>query len=354
MDGQSLQDLVWLDNPLRRWLLALAVGLGAFLALSLLRTFAARKLAAFARGTATRVDDLLAELVGQARGPFLAVLSLFIGSSILALPDDARRWIRTATIVVVLFQAGIWASRLLAGLLDLRFGDQDGQTASGRAATRILTFVGNLVVWAVVVLVALDNLGVNVTALVAGLGIGGVAVALATQNILGDLFASFSIVLDKPFEAGDFIVLDGLMGHVEQIGIKTTRVRALSGEQIVFSNADLLRSRIRNFKTLKERRMLFSVGVVYRTPPEKLEKISGWLREIVEAQQPVRFDRAHFVRFDDSALIFEVVYFVLDPDHKRSLDIQQAINLAVVRRFAAEGVDLAYPTRTVFVHQAKD
>ena len=183
----------------------------------------------------------------------------------------------------------------------------------------------------------------------AGLGIGGVAIALATQSILGDLFASLSIVLDRPFVVGDFIVVGDLMGTVEHVGLKTTRVRSLSGEQLVFSNADLLGSRIRNFKRMAERRIVFAVGVTYQTPAAKLDQIAGVLREIATAAPGVRFDRAHLRSFDDSAITFEVVYYVLDPDYNRYMDTQQRINLAIFRQFEAEGIEFAYPTRTVFV-----
>jgi small-conductance mechanosensitive channel len=199
------------------------------------------------------------------------------------------------------------------------------------------------------VLLALDNMGVNITGLVAGLGIGGIAVALALQNILGDLFASLSIILDKPFVIGDFIVVDQLMGTVEHVGLKTTRIRSLSGEQVIFSNAGLLQSRIRNFKRMAERRVVFTVGVTYQTPYEKLARISALLREAVELQQGVRFDRAHFKEYGDFALVYEIVYFVTSPDYNKYMDIQQAINFEIYRRFQQEGLEFAYPTQTLFV-----
>jgi small-conductance mechanosensitive channel len=190
---------------------------------------------------------------------------------------------------------------------------------------------------------------VNITALVTGLGVGGVAVALATQNILGDLFASVSILIDKPFIQGDFISIDDYMGTVEQIGVKTTRVRALGGEQIVFANSDLLKSRLRNYKTLRERRVVFRIGVVYETPTDQAAALPALLRTVVERQTGIRFDRAHFASFDAQALMFEVVYFVLDGNYGRYMDIQQAINLDLHRELGAKGVALAYPARMVQV-----
>jgi len=208
-----------------------------------------------------------------------------------------------------------------------------------------------LILWSVIVLMALENVGIDITALVAGLGVGGIAVALAVQNILGDLFASLSIVLDKPFVIGDFIIIGDYMGTVEHIGLKTTRIRSLSGEQLVFANNDLLQSRIRNFKRMYERRVVFNLGVVYQTPHEKLQKIPQIVREIIEQQHPVRFDRAHFKSFGDFSLNFEVVYWVQNPDYTVYMDIQQAINLEIYRRFAEEGIEFAYPTQSIFVEK---
>jgi small-conductance mechanosensitive channel len=203
--------------------------------------------------------------------------------------------------------------------------------------------------WAVLLLMILDNLGFNITTLVASLGIGGIAVALAVQNILGDIFASLSIAMDKPFVIGDFIIVGEQLGTVEYIGLKTTRIRSLSGEQIVFSNNDLLNSRIRNFKRMYERRVLFGFGVVYQTSHEQLKKIPVMVREIIEGLENTRFDRAHFKEYGDSSLNFEVVYYVRSPDYNVYMDIQQDINLALFEQFTKAGIDFAYPTRTLYI-----
>ncbi|HEV7226556.1 MAG TPA: mechanosensitive ion channel family protein, partial [Pirellulales bacterium] len=190
------------------------------------------------------------------------------------------------------------------------------------------------------------------SALVAGLGVGGIAIALAAQNVLGDLFASLSIVLDRPFILGDFIAVGDFSGAVEHIGLKTTRLRSLSGEQLVFSNADLLQSRIRNYKRMYERRIQFTFGVAYGTSRDQLTAIPGMIREAIAAHEKTRFDRAHFKSFGDSALIFEAVYYVLSPDYNLYMDIQQAINLTLLQGFAAAGIDFAFPTQTIYVHKA--
>jgi len=186
------------------------------------------------------------------------------------------------------------------------------------------------------------------------LGVGGIAVALAVQNILGDLFASLSIVLDKPFVIGDFIVVDTFVGTVEHIGLKTTRLRSLSGEQVIFSNTDLLGSRIRNYKRMYERRVVFTLGLVYQTPMEKVESVGKILQEIIELEPQARFDRAHFKEFGDSALVYEIVYFIKTSDFNAYMDAQQRINLAIMQRFEEQGISFAYPTRTVYMFNKTD
>jgi small-conductance mechanosensitive channel len=203
--------------------------------------------------------------------------------------------------------------------------------------------------WTILLLAMLSNLGVNITAFVASLGVGGIAVALAVQNILGDLFASLSIAVDKPFEVGDFIVSEGIVGTVENVGLKTTRVRALSGEQIVTSNAEILKRTVQNFKRMLERRIVFKFGVTYGTTPEQAAAIGGIVKNIIQANQKLRFDRAHLLAFGESSIDYEVVYIVLDPDYNLYMDFQQQIYLQLMRELKTLGVAFAFPTRTVHV-----
>jgi small-conductance mechanosensitive channel len=232
------------------------------------------------------------------------------------------------------------------------YREQEGMDGGRKTTLSALTFLGRLALFSLLLLLALENLGIDITALLAGIGIGAVAIGLALQNILSDLFASLSIVLDKPFEIGDFVIVDDLMGTVENVGLRTTRVRALSGEQLVFSNNDLIQSRIRNYGRLRERRVVFHVGVTYDTPSEKLREIPELVREIVEARDRVRFDRSHFQGFGDFSLNFETVYWVLEPDYALYMDVQQEINLALVDAFAERAIEFAYPTQTILVHRA--
>jgi small-conductance mechanosensitive channel len=295
-------------------------------------------------------DGAIVAIARTTKGLILLLLSIYVGSLLLSLGPNVRLWMRSTGTILLLIQVGIWGNALLNHWIEY-YSAQNGETnAAGVGTARLLTFLGRIVLYSVVLLLILDNIpGVQITALVASLGVGGIAVALAVQNILGDLFASLSIALDKPFVIGDFIIVGSEMGTVESVGLKTTRVRSLSGEQLVFSNADLLNSRIRNFKRMQERRIVFEVGVAYETEATQLRAIPAMLRAAVEEQELTRFDRAHLIRFDSSALTFEVVYFVLSPDFNVYADIQQAINLTLIDRFRAEGVVIAYPTQQIYL-----
>jgi small-conductance mechanosensitive channel len=348
----TILDYVFYANPVRAWLLALLVAGAAFAGLQIARGLLLRQLQRLARRTRNAVDDVLADALRATRVWFLVLVSLWAGSLLLVLPETIREVASTVAVLVILVQMGIWGATAVASYVRSYSAVKIEEDAASVTTMRALGFLATVALWSVIVLVGLDNLGIDITALVAGLGVGGVAVALAVQSILGDLFASLSIVLDKPFVYGDFIVVGDLMGTVEHVGLKTTRVRSLSGEQLVFSNSDLLGSRIRNFKRMQERRVLFSLGVVYQTPRRMLERIPEMIREAVEAQPDTRFDRAHFKAFGASSLDFEVVYYVGSPDFNLYMDRQQAINLEIVRRFEEDGIEFAYPTQTLFVQGA--
>jgi small-conductance mechanosensitive channel len=257
--------------------------------------------------------------------------------------------LRALIVLAAITQVALWASAVVDHLLkrqQRRMGSEDANLATAMGALR---FGARVAVWAAALLIALDTLGVDITTLIAGLGVGGIAVALAVQNVLGDLFASASIVLDKPFVIGDFIVMGQSMGVVEHVGLKTTRLRALSGEELVIANSDLLASRIQNFKRMRERRVAFDIGVVYGTSAKSLRAIPDLIRAAVESQENARFDRSHFKSFGDSALIFETVYFMTVPDHLAYMDTQQAINLALYETFESQGIEFAFPTQTLFL-----
>jgi len=336
-------------NSLAQWAVSLLVMVLTLVGLLIIRNIIVTRLKSLATRTKTQIDDVILNLLRSTRFIVLLVLAVYIGSLFLTLPEKLTEILKIIVVLTLIFQAALWGNSFINWWVENYKKRKMEKDPAEATAIGALGFVSKLSLWALVGLLALDNMGVDITGLIAGLGITGIAVALALQNILGDLFASLSIVLDKPFVIGDFIIVDNFLGTVEHVGLKTTRVRSLYGEQLVFSNSDLLNSRIRNYKRMYERRVVFTIGVTYQTPAEKLEKIPRIIREAIEAQENARFDRAHFKEFGDFSLNYEIVYYVTQPDYIVYMDIQQAINLILVRKFEEEGIEFAYPTQTLFV-----
>jgi small-conductance mechanosensitive channel len=341
------------NNTAEHWLTALLAATAFLIVLYLLRGVVLLRLRRMAGNTQTLIDDFLVEVLSVTRFLLAGAASLYIASLFLELPPSMEKVVDRTVIGLMLLQCGFWTTRALDFWLRHRFSQGDADEMGAREMTRsLLSFLGRMTLWALALLLILDNLGLNVTALIASLGIGGIAVALAAQNILGDLFASLSIAIDKPFVIGDFIIVDDLMGTVEHVGLKTSRIRSLGGEQIIFSNNDLLKSRIRNYKRMQERRVVFAMGVTYDTDVAQLELIPGMIRQAIEAQPAARFDRAHFKGFGAFSLDFEAVYFVREADYNVYMDAQQAINLQLVREFAAHSIGFALPTQTLHIASA--
>jgi len=280
---------------------------------------------------------------------FLLMVAVFIGAQFVAIPPKADRLVDHLTMVVVIAQVAFWVSRAIRHWLARQVAAKQHTDAEAATTVSVLGFFAQLALWSLVVLLALENLGFNITTLLAGLGIGGVAMALAAQGILGDIFASVTIALDKPFAIGDFIAIDNVMGTVEHVGLKTTRLRSVSGEQIVVANTDLLKARLRNFKRLSERRVEFTLGVALDTPPAQLTLIPAFMRKAIEAQPGTRFDRAHFKKYGEAALIFEAAFYFSNPDYNRYMDVQQAINLDIYGRLQQAGIRLAGQTPTAVI-----
>jgi small-conductance mechanosensitive channel len=295
--------------------------------------------------TSTVIDDILIDGFDRSVLPILYAAAFYFAFYHLDLSKGADRFLAGAFKAVLIFQA----VRLLLDITSffIRNSWIKSESAGSFASKSILTIL-KVLIWGVAILFLLDNLGFDVNAVVAGLGIGGVAVALAAQTILGDLFNYFVIVFDQPFVDGDFIVVDEFMGEIEKIGIKSTRIRSLGGDLLIVSNSNLMASRIRNFKRMEKRRIVFTFGVVYQTPPDKLERIPGMVRQIIEGISKTKFDRSHFKAYGDSSLDFETVYFVLDRDYNIYMDIQHAVNIAIMKLFLDEGIGFAYPTRTLY------
>ena len=335
-------------NSLAAWLIFFLLTISLYFLINAVFKFILRRLEYFSYKTETDVDDYFVGLLKSVSRLFILVVAIYFTSLSLSLSEEVVSFIDRFALIALLLQLGIWGSKV-ASILAIKLVRARNIGPTSSSVISLLTLVGRVIVWSIVFLLVLENLGVDVTALVAGLGVGGIAVALAVQNVLSDLLSSLSIILDKPFEVGDFIIVDDLMGTVDQIGVKTTRVRALSGEQLVFSNSDLLSSRIKNYKRMDERRIVFSIGVTYQTPHEKLQRVPAIIKSAIDSQKNVRFERAHFKIFGDSALIYEIVYYVLNPEYLTYIDSQQDINLILFKEFEKEGIEFAYPTQTLHV-----
>jgi small-conductance mechanosensitive channel len=298
--------------------------------------------------TDTVWDDLLVRLLDKSVLPLLNVLALYAASHYLTLPERVNRYFNMAMAVLVTF----FVIRLLVAAIQQSLNaylDKQENAEEKKKQVRSFMVIVKILIWLIGILFLFDNLGFDITAVITGLGIGGIAIALAAQTILGDLFSYFVIFFDRPFEIGDFVVVDDKRGTVEYIGLKTTRIRSLTGEQLVISNTNLTNSRLHNFKLLERRRIVMNLSVTYGTPSEKLQRIPGMIRQIIEAVPQTTFDRAHFATYGPYSLQFEVVYFIETQDYMVYMDAQQTINLAIYDAFAAEGISFAYPTQQILL-----
>jgi small-conductance mechanosensitive channel len=293
--------------------------------------------------------EVITLLVSRTSKLFLFTLAIWLAFTQLSFPGPVERIERIAIVLTFWFQIGLWGMAAVRFAIDKRARKGSGMDPGLASSIDIIVFIAGLAIWAMAFLLALDNLGVQIKPLLAGLGIGGIAVALAVQTVLGDLLASMSIALDKPFAVGDALQVDDLNGTVEHIGVKSTRLRSLSGEQIIISNSDLLSSRVRNYGRMNERRVVFGTSVTYETPIEQLERIPALIREIVESQPDTRFDRSHFAKHAAASIDYETVYYVLSADYNKYMDIQQTINLQLHRELQQRGVEFAYPTQKLYV-----
>ena len=339
---------VFLGNPLGDWMVALVAAAVVAAGLDAVKAILLRRLSAFVARNPDdpRVAGALVAALSRTRLAVLVLVGLYAGASLLVLPERAQLVLSRVAIAAVLVQCAIWGDHAvrawLAGTRARQAEDPDRVTSSAAIA-----FLLRVALWAIVGLMILDNLGVNITTLVASLGIGGIAIALAVQSILGDLFASLSIVLDKPFVVGDFIIVDTMLGTVEKIGLKTTRVRSLGGEQIVFSNNDLLKSRIQNLRRMEARRVVFRFDVTYATPEAVLRELPALVESIVTDQPQTRFDRAHLQSLAAPGYTFETVYYVDSADYRVFMDTQQEIYLRIVAMLEERDVRLALPAQAI-------
>ena len=345
-----VQQTTFLGIPLWSLLLALAASVATYVVIQIVLGLLTRRASSWAAQSSNSTAQTMADVVAGTSRFLVLMVALLVGASLLDLPGRWESRLSQLWFVAVALQMGLWGMRAI-GLGVRRYVDRHssaGMTQVSASAT-LLSWGLRTLLWSVVMLAILSNVGVNITAFVASLGVGGIAVALAMQNILGDLFASLAIAVDKPFEVGDFIAVGDITGTVQVIGLKTTRIRSLQGEQVVMSNTDLLKHTISNYRMMETRRIVFGFGVTFDATPEQAEAVPQVVRKIIEGLPQLKFDRAHFKAYGASALEYEVVYIVQDPAYGVYMDMQQAINLAMMREFKTLGVEFAFPTRTVHI-----
>ncbi|ELR70553.1 Potassium efflux system KefA protein [Fulvivirga imtechensis AK7] len=336
------------NNTVQDYLIVIG---GILVALSIMRLFKGiviTRLKKWAASTANHVDDYVITTIDKFIIPAVYAWIVYFGLSYLTLHPRVQDILSVAITVMVTFLVIRFVSSTILQLLRHYVRRQENGEEKVKQLGGVILII-NVFIWVMGLLFFFDNMGYDITAVIAGLGIGGIAIALAAQNILGDLFNYFVIFFDRPFEVGDFLIIDDKLGVVEYIGIKTTRIKSLSGEQLVFSNSDLTGSRIHNYKRMQRRRVLFNIGVTYQTSYENLKRIPGVLKSAVEDQENVEFDRAHFKAYGNSSLDFEIVYYVLSSDYNIYMDIQQAINFRIFEEFKKMDVEIAYPTRTLYL-----
>ncbi len=345
-------DSVWntliLNNTLRDWIIAFIMAILGIVVIRLLQMVFVKKIKTFAAKTKTTIDDFIIGLLQSSGVPLLYIFAVYGGLQYLTLSAQVRSISHVAMMLVTTFFL-LRALTSFARYLFIKALSRHEKNEHREKQSRGILLIIQVIIWMGGFLFLIDNLGYDITTLIAGLGIGGIAIALASQAILGDLFSYLVIFFDKPFEVGDFIIFDDKMGTVEYIGIKTTRIRTLSGEQLICANADLTNSRVHNYKRMEERRVVFGFGVTYNTSADKLKAIPAVIKKIIEAMEDIRFDRAHLKSFGESSLDFEVVYFIHTADYNKYMDIQQAINVRLFETFEERQIEFAFPTQTIFV-----
>lgn len=350
---QESLSATYFNNSVQDYLIALGIILVGLTVVRIFKSIFLQKIKKWTSRSQTQFDDFIVKVLEKFILPALYFIVIYIGIHYLTLTERVSKILGVAITVIVTFFVLRFISSVILLLLQNNVRKQERGEEKVKQIGGLMIII-NIVIWIIGLIFLFDNMGYDVTAVVTGLGIGGIAVALAAQNILGDLFNYFVIFFDKPFEVGDFIIIDDKMGVVDYIGIKTTRVKSLSGEQLIFSNSDLTNSRIHNYKRMERRRVVFKIGVEYQTSMENLKNIPQILRTAVENQEKIQFDRAHLAAYGDFSINYEVVYYVLSSDFNVYMDIQQNINLYIFEEFEKAKIQFAYPTQTLFVNQMKN
>jgi small-conductance mechanosensitive channel len=345
-------DKILFGNPFGDWAIGVGIIVLSFSLIKILKGPVMKKLEQWARETTMTFDDFLVMATEKTVIPFLYFAAIFGAFDYLTFNTRTTNIIHVAKLfIITYFILRLLNSAIQYSIFSFLEKQENSDVKKKQARSLIIILKG--VVWILGIVFLINNLGYNVTTIITGLGIGGIAVALAAQAVLGDFFSYFVIFFDRPFEIGDFIIVDDkIIGAIEYIGVKTTRIRAISGEQIVCSNKDLTDSRVHNYKKMMRRRVVFSIGVIYQTTVEQMRKIPGIIKSIIDAAENATFDRSNFSSFGDFSLNFETVYFIEGPDYNLYMNIQEQIYLDIMKAFAKENIEFAYPTQTLFAANA--
>ena len=349
---ERFKDISWGSNTAYDYILAIAIFVGLVIILKIFQAIILSYLKKVAMKTKTDFDDILIDIFKSIKPHFYFFVAIYFAVKTLLLPDIANKVLLVLFVVTLVYEI-IRAFEKLVGYFinkSLSKGNDDHKEHN-QAVIKTLQLIVRIILWVMGLILILSNLGVDVTSLIAGLGIGGIAIALALQNVLSDLFSSFSIYMDKPFKVGDFIMIGTDGGTVERIGLKTTRIQTLQGEELVIGNRELTSARVQNFGAMEKRRVVFSLGVVYNTAQDKLEKIPEIVKNIIDKADLADFDRCHFKTYADSSLNFEIVYYISSPDYMTYMDVRHKVNLVIFQKFAEDKIDFAYPTQTVYVNK---
>ncbi|RYE59118.1 MAG: mechanosensitive ion channel family protein [Sphingobacteriales bacterium] len=345
-----LRQQTFLGNSFYDWLMTLAVIIGCLVLMKVFKLVILKRIKKWSLATKTSWDDFIISMIENSVMPLLYVSAFYVAISMLSFSGKVEKIMHAAYMIAVTFYILTMISAAFKKFLhSFIHREEDSETKEKQAAGLIV--VANIFLWIIGIIFLIDNLGYNVTTLIAGLGVGGIAIALAAQTVLGDLFSYFVIFFDRPFGIGDFIVVGDKNGVIEYIGIKTTRIRTLSGEQLICSNTDLTNSRLHNYKRMDKRRVLFNLSVIYQITYDQLSIIPQVVKDIITSKDNVQYDRGHFSGYGDSSLNFEFVYYVLNPDYNIYMDIQQAIYLEIFQQFESRNIEFAHPTRTVFLNK---
>ena len=349
---QDFLNQVFLNNRVLDYLLFLLAVVGSFVVVRIFRCVILRRLENRAERTKTSVDDFVVKGIRGQLLPIVFIVAVYLGTKIMYLSTTLAKVVDFVALALVTILGAAFLSSL-AVFIFRKYWEKKKKETDSTMVTKFISGLLKIVIWTIALLLFLDNIGVKVNSIIAGLGIGGVAIAFAAQSVLTDIFCYFTIFFDRPFEIGDFIIAGTQMGTVEHIGVKTTRLRSLGGEELIFSNTDLTSARISNYKTLEKRRVLFQIGVTYDTSMNMLREIPRIVRTVIEKIPGTEFGRAHFFAYDDSSLNFEIVYFVLSGDYDKYMDIHQQVNLGLKEEFDLRKISFAFPTQTLHIESTK-